>query len=67
MVSSYRHNVSIVVLIRHKLETGIELGTTRILFLIYINDLQEGVTSKTFKFANHTTNLFRKNKGNGDK
>ena len=37
-----------------------------ILFLIYINDLEEGVTSKMLKFADDTK-LFRKIKGNGDK
>ena len=37
-----------------------------ILFLIYINDLEEGVTSKILKFADDTK-LFRKIKGNGDK
>ena len=37
-----------------------------ILFLIYINDLEEGVTSKILTFADDTK-LFRKIKGNGDK
>ena len=37
-----------------------------ILFLIYINDLEEGVTSTILKFADDTK-LFRKIKGNGDK
>ena len=37
-----------------------------ILFLLYINDLEEAVTSKILKFADDTK-LFRKNKGNGDK
>ena len=37
-----------------------------ILFLIYINDLEEGVTSKILKFADDTE-LVRKIKGNGDK
>ena len=37
-----------------------------ILFLIYINDLEEGVTSKILKFADDTKH-FRKIKGNGDK
>ena len=37
-----------------------------ILFLIYINDLEEGVISKILKFADDTK-LFRKIKGNGDK
>ena len=34
--------------------------------MIYINDLEEGVTSKILKFADDTK-LFRKIKGNGDK
>ena len=37
-----------------------------ILFLLYINDLDEGVISKILKFADDTK-LFRKIKGNGDK
>ena len=37
-----------------------------ILFLIYINDLEEGVTSKILRFADDT-NFFRKVKENGDK
>ena len=37
-----------------------------ILFLIYINDLDEGVTSKILKFADDTK-LFRNMKVNGDK
>ena len=37
-----------------------------ILFLIYINDLKEGLTRKIFKFAD-VTKLFRKIKGNWDK
>ena len=37
-----------------------------VLFLLYINDLEEGVTSKILKFAGDTK-LFRKNNGNGDK
>ena len=37
-----------------------------ILFLIYINDLEEGVTSKILKFADDT-NIFRKTKEIGDK
>ena len=37
-----------------------------ILFLIYINDLEEGVTSNILKFADDTK-LLRKFKGNGDK
>ena len=36
------------------------------LILIYINDLEEGVTSQIFKFADDTK-LFRKVRGNGDK
>ena len=37
-----------------------------ILFLIYVNDLEEGVTSKILKFADDTK-LFTTIKGNGDK
>ena len=37
-----------------------------ILFLIYINDLEEGVTCKILKFADDTK-LFRKTKAIGDK
>ena len=37
-----------------------------ILFLVYINDLKEGVTGNTLKFADDT-NLFRKTKEIGDK
>ena len=37
-----------------------------ILFLVYINDLEEGVTGKILKFANDTK-LFRKTKDIGDK
>ena len=37
-----------------------------VLFSIYINDLEEGVTSKILTFADDTK-LFRKIKGNGDK
>ena len=36
-----------------------------ILFLIYINYLEEGVTSKILKFADDTI-LFRQNKGYGE-
>ena len=43
---------------------GSVLGPT--LFLLYINDLEEGVTSNILKFADDTK-LFRKIKGNGDK
>ena len=35
-------------------------------YLIYINDLEEGVTSKILKFADYTI-FFRKIKGNWDK
>ena len=34
-----------------------------ILFLVYINDLEEGVTGKILKFADYT-NFFYKNQGN---
>ena len=37
-----------------------------ILFLVYINDLEEGVRGKILKFADYT-NLFRKAKEIGDK
>ena len=37
-----------------------------ILFLVYIDDLEEGVTGKILKFADDTK-LFRKTKKNGDK
>ena len=37
-----------------------------VLFLVYINDLEEGVTGKIFKFADDTK-LFRKAKEIGDK
>ena len=37
-----------------------------ILFLIYINDIEEGVTDIILKFADDTK-LFRKTKGIGDK
>ena len=37
-----------------------------ILFLVYINDLEEGVTGKILKFADDTK-LFRKVKESGDK
>ena len=37
-----------------------------ILFLVYINDLEEGVTGKILKFADDTK-LFRKTKEIGDK
>ena len=56
------------------METIFEWGTTRIcrptigpiLFLIYINDLEEGITSNILKFADDTQ-LFRKINGNVDK
>ena len=41
-------------------------GTGPILFLVYINDLEEGVTGKILKFADDTK-LFRKVKEIGDK
>ena len=37
-----------------------------IIFLVYINYLEEGVTGKILKFADDTK-LFRKNKEMGDK
>ena len=37
-----------------------------ILFLVYIHDLEEGLTGKILKFADDTK-LLRKNKENGDK
>ena len=37
-----------------------------ILFLVYINDLEQGVTGKIFKFADDTK-LYRKVKEIGDK
>ena len=45
-----------------KLETSFEWGTTRIctrayLVFIYINDLEEGVTSNILKFADYTNVL----------
>ena len=56
-----------------KLETSFELGTNKDMYStraylvsIYINDLEEGVTSKILKFADDTK-LFRKIKVNGDK
>ena len=43
---------------------GFVLGP--ILFLVYINDIEEGVTVKILKFADDTK-LFRKTKEIGDK
>ena len=43
---------------------GSVLGS--ILFLVYINDLEEGVTGRILKFADDTK-LFRKTKEIGDK
>ena len=53
------------------MEISIEWGATRIvlghiLCLVYINDLEEGVTGKILKFADETK-LFRKTKEIGDK
>ena len=55
------------------MEISLEWSATRIcsilepiLFLIYINDLEEGVTGKILKFADDTK-LFRKVKEIGDK
>ena len=48
--------------------SGVPQGSTlgHILFLVYINDLEEGATGKLLKFADGTK-LFRKVKGIGDK
>ena len=53
------------------MEISLEWGATRIctraiLFLVYIYDLEEGVTGKILKFADDTK-LFRKTKEIGDK
>ncbi len=52
------------------MEISIEWGATRfctrpILFLVYINDLEEGATGKLLTFADDTK-LFRKTKEIGD-
>ena len=50
------------------MEISPEWGATRIctiLFLVYINDLEEGVTGKILKFADDTK-LFTKTKEIGD-
>ena len=48
--------------------SGVPQGSVQgpILFLVYINDLEEGVTGKILKFADDTT-LFTKTKEIGDK
>ena len=38
-----------------------------ILFLVYIDDLEEGVTGNILKFADPDTKLFRKTKEIGEK
>ena len=53
------------------MEISLDWGATRIctrafLFLVYINDLEEGVTGKILKSADDTK-LFRKSKEIGDK
>ena len=53
------------------MEVSLEWGATRIctrayFFLVYINDLEEGVTGSILKFADDTK-LFRKTKEIGDK
>ena len=54
-----------------KLEISFEWGTTRIsighlLFLIYINDLDDNITSNILKFVDDTK-VFRCAKNDGDK
>ena len=48
--------------------SGVPQGSVlgHILFLVYVNDLEEGVTGKILKFADDTK-LFRKTKDIGDK
>ena len=53
------------------METSLELRASRIctrvyFFVVYINDLEEGVTGNILKFADDTK-LFRKTKEIGDK
>ena len=50
----------------NKQSKSINLNDNHILFLVYINDLEEGVTGKILKFADDTK-LFRKVKEIGDK
>ena len=53
---------------RKSISSGVPQGSVLgpILFLVYINDLEEGVTCKLLKFADDTK-LFRKTKEIGDK
>ena len=48
--------------------SGVPQGSVlgHILFLVYINDLEQGVSGKILKFADNTK-LFRKTKETGDK
>ncbi len=48
------------------LEWGATRFCTRAIFLVYINDLEEGVTGSILKFTDDTK-LFRKTKEIGDK